>query len=105
MTQKKYTNINEFYAFYLTEHTNTMNRILHFTGIALLALCFIAAMLFHEVNFFLFMPVAAFGFSWIGHLVFERNKPSTLKYPFMSLLSDFIFFGDLLMGRQSFKAK
>ena len=102
---KKYNNINEFYEFYLTEHTNTTNRVLHFIGIALFALCFVTAMLFHNVWFFLMMPVAGFGFAWIGHLVFERNKPSTLKYPFFSFGSDFLFFGDILMGRQSFKVK
>jgi len=102
---KKYNSLKEFYPFYLTEHQNTMNRALHFIGISLLCLCFIASMLFHNVYFFIAIPFVAFGFSWIGHLFFERNKPSTLKYPFFSIACDFLLFGDIIMGRQTFKAK
>lgn len=105
MPQKKFHTLKEFYPFYLSEHRNTINRMLHFTGIALLGLCFITAMLFHDVLFFLLMPVTGFGFAWIGHLLFERNKPATWKYPFFSLAADFVFFGDIVMGRQSFKSK
>ncbi|SDZ89256.1 DUF962 domain-containing protein [Pedobacter hartonius] len=102
---KKYNSLKEFYYFYLTEHQNTINRALHFTGISLLCLCFIASVLFHNVYFFMAIPLVGFGFSWIGHQFFERNKPSTLKYPFFSLASDFLLFGDIIMGRQSFKTK
>jgi hypothetical protein len=100
--QKKYNSLKEFYPFYLSEHQNTMNRALHFTGISLLCLCFITSMLFHNVYFFIAIPFVAFGFSWIGHQFFERNKPSTLKYPFFNIACDFLLFGDIIMGRQSF---
>ncbi|CAM4046608.1 hypothetical protein SAMN06265348_101546 [Pedobacter westerhofensis] len=101
---KKYSSLKEFYPFYLSEHRNTMNRALHFTGISLLCLCFITSMLFHNVYFFIAIPFVAFGFSWIGHLFFEKNRPSTWKYPFFNLACDFLLFGDIIMGRQSFKS-
>lgn len=103
--QKKSLSVKEFYPVYLTQHQNTMNRILHFIGTGLFGLCFITAMLFHNVIFFAMMPVAAFGFSWIGHVVFEKNKPGKLKFLFFTLMCDFILFGDLMMGRQPFKLK
>lgn len=102
---KKYTSPKEFYPFYLSEHQNTVNRILHFTGVGLMGLCFITAMLFHVFIFFALMPVFGAVLPWIGHLFFEKNKPSTFKYPILSLIGDFMLFGDLMMGRQSFKSK
>ncbi len=105
MQVKKFNSLKEFYPFYLSEHQNTTNRFLHFFGTAIFCLCFIASMLFHNVRFFMFMPVALFGFGWTGHLFFERKKTSMLKYPFFTIACDFLFFGDVIMGRQSFKLK
>lgn len=102
---KKYNSPKEYYPLYLTEHQNSINRVLHFTGIALLCLCFVASMLFHNVNFFIAMPFVAYGFAFIGHQFFERNKPSTLKHPFLTIACDFLFFGDVVMGRQTFRVK
>ena len=102
---KKFNSLKEFYYFYLTEHQHTVNRALHFFGIALVCLLFIASMLFHNVYFFIAIPFVGFGLPWIGHQFFEKNKPSTLTYPFFSIASDFLLFGDIMMGRKSFKSK
>lgn len=104
-SQGKYRSVKEFYPFYLSEHQHTANRFLHFAGIALLCLCFITCVLFHNVYFFIAIPVVAYIFAWAGHQFFEKNKPATLKHPFYSIACDFLFFGDVIMGRQTFRAK
>lgn len=105
MTEKKFTSLKEFYPFYLSEHRNLTSRILHFIGTALVVLSFITAILFHDFRFFVAIPFLGYGFAWVGHFFFEKNKPATFKYPAYSLASDFILFWDLLSGKQSFKAK
>ena len=104
-TTKKYASVKEFYPIYLTEHQDTVNRALHCIGTVLAGLCFITAMLFHQFLFFALMPVIMFGLAWIGHTFFEKNKPSTLKHPLLSLLCDFQLAGDLIMGKQPFRVK
>ena len=95
---KTYT---EFYQFYLTEHKNKTCRVLHFIGTFLVfALAFLAVYLSESVLWF-FVPVLGYGFAWVGHFFFEKNKPATFKYPFWSLISDFRMFFDILMGRIS----
>ncbi len=103
MEEKKYKSLKAFYPFYLSQHKNTSSRILHFIGTGLVLLCFFTGFLFHDLRFFLATPILGYGFAWIGHYFFEKNKPATFKYPGYSLASDFILFYDLLMGKQTFK--
>jgi hypothetical protein len=99
----KFKSLKEFYPFYLSEHRNHTSRVLHFIGSGLAILCLFTALLFHNFWFFLAIPVVGYGFAWVGHLFFEKNKPATFKYPLYSLASDFILFFDLLSGKQPFR--
>jgi hypothetical protein len=101
----KFKSLKEFYPFYLSEHRNCTNRVFHFIGTALVLLCLLAALLFHQFSFFIAIPFVGYGFAWIGHLFFEKNKPATFKYPMYSVASDFLLFYDLLFGKQPFKLK
>jgi hypothetical protein len=105
MVQKRYRTLQEFYPFYLTEHQNTTSRVLHFIGSALAILCFLTGIFFHSYYFLIAIPFLGYGFAWVGHFFFEKNKPATFQYPIYSLVSDFILFWEILNGKQSFKAK
>jgi hypothetical protein len=102
MQEKRITSLKEFYPFYLTEHANSTSRILHFIGTGLVVIALIAGFLI-DYRFFIAMPFLGYGFAWVGHFFFEKNKPATFKYPFYSLASDFILFYDLLTRKQDFK--
>lgn len=105
MGDKKYKSLQEFYPFYLSEHQNTTSRILHFIGTALVILSLFGGILFHDGRFLLAIPFLGYGFAWVGHFFFEKNKPATFQYPGYSLASDFILFWELLNGKQPFKVK
>ncbi|WP_316841287.1 DUF962 domain-containing protein [Pedobacter gandavensis] len=105
MTEQKFKTLKEFYPYYLTEHTNLTSRVLHFIGTGLVILSVFTGILFHEWRFILATPFLGYGFAWIGHFFFEKNKPSTFKYPMFSLASDFLLFWELLTGNQDFKVK
>lgn len=105
MTEQKFKTLKEFYPYYLTEHTNLTSRVLHFIGTGLVILSVFTGILFHEWRFILATPFLGYGFAWVGHFFFEKNKPSTFKYPMFSLASDFLLFWELLTGNQDFKVK
>lgn len=90
---------SDFYPYYLREHSNVTCRRLHFIGtcgvISLLLLFFFTG----NPLVLVFLPLVGYGFAWVGHLGFEKNKPATFKYPFFSLLGDFRMFWDILAGR------
>ena len=102
MEEKKISSLKEFYPFYLKEHSNSVSRVLHFSGTSLVILLVPAAIYFKEAKILFLMPFVGYGFAWVGHFFFEKNKPATFKYPKYSLASDFILFWDLLRGKEKF---
>jgi len=101
----RYRSLKEFYPFYLTEHRNTTSRVLHFAGTSLIALWVALAVVRREPWWLVLIPVGGYGFAWVGHFFFERNRPATFQYPGYSLASDFILWWELLTGKRSFRPK
>jgi hypothetical protein len=102
MENKRISSLKEFYPLYLQEHSNSTSRLLHFIGTSLVLLLIPAALLFHDLRLLILIPFVGYGFAWVGHFFFEKNKPATFKYPAYSLASDFILFWDLLRGKEKF---
>ena len=61
-----------------------------------------AALISQEWLWLLGMPLAGYGFAWVGHFFFEHNRPATFRYPLYSLLGDWVMFKDMLIGRIRF---
>jgi hypothetical protein len=93
-----FKSLKEFYPYYLTEHLDQTNRILHFIGTSIVIMLGLTALITQTWSTFMFVPLAGYGFAWVGHFFFERNKPATFKYPVWSLMSDFIMYFDTLNG-------
>lgn len=95
----EFKSFSDFYPFYLREHSNITCRKLHFVGtagvIALLLLFFFTG----NLMVLAVLPFVGYGFAWVGHFGFEKNRPATFKHPFYSLLGDFKMFWDILTGR------
>jgi len=99
--EKKYKNLSEFYPFYLTEHQNLTSRILHFIGTSLFLIFLFTAIYTRNWFLLIWCPIVGYGFAWVGHFFFEKNKPATFTYPLMSLTSDFIMFWHIVTGQIS----
>ncbi|EMS32343.1 hypothetical protein C943_01070 [Mariniradius saccharolyticus AK6] len=100
--EARFKTLKEFYPFYLSEHMNPTSRKLHFTGTALLFVILGVAIYLGRFGLLWLIPIVGYGFAWVGHFFFEKNKPATFQYPFYSLASDFILFFELLTGKQKF---
>ncbi len=89
----------EFWPFYVDQHKNPMNRLLHVVG-TLLGVGLLVFSLGTEMYWLLaLVPVVSYAFAWVGHLYFEKNKPATWQAPLYSLLGDFKMLFLILTGR------
>lgn len=96
---RKYKSFWSFYPYYLTEHRDIKNRVMHFIGTALVIACFIAGIILQKWWLMLVIPFCGYGFAWVGHFFIEKNRPATFTYPLYSLGSDFVMFWHMLTGQ------
>lgn len=100
---QRFNSIGEFYPYYLGEHRKRSTRVLHFIGTAIIPVWIILAATTQNALWLVGIPLGGYGFAWVGHAFFEKNKPATFQYPAYSLASDFILFWHLLSGKEKFK--
>ena len=102
MSTERFQSFEEFYPFYITEHQNKTSRTLHFIG-TFIVLILVGYFIFSqkEAKFWIAVPLVGYGFAWVGHAFFEKNKPATFKYPLWSLRGDFKLFFEILLGKRS----
>ncbi len=99
---ERFNSFAEFYPYYLEEHRNPTCRRLHYAGSLLVLVVLGYALLSGQWLWLLALPVIGYGFAWVGHFAFERNRPATFQYPLYSLMGDWVMFKDMLTGRLRF---
>ena len=91
---QSFNSFDEFWAFYLRAHANPKTRALHIAGttlsIALLAaaLAALGSDRGSALPWLIGVALAGYGPAWIGHFVFEGNRPATFGNPLWSLVAD-----------------
>jgi hypothetical protein len=102
MSERRFTSFNEFWPYYLGEHSKPSTRMLHGVGSLLaigLAIAFIA------IGKWWLFPLAlipGYAFAWIGHFFIEKNRPATFTYPLWSFMGDWKMLVLMLTGRLKF---
>lgn len=101
-TMSRFASFREFYPFYLSEHSNRTSRRLHFTGSCGVLVLLGVAIWSRNGWWLLAALFCGYGFAWVGHFFFERNRPATFKHPFYSFAGDWVMFRDIITGRIKF---
>jgi len=96
---KEFQSFKAFYPFYLSEHSSKVSRGLHYIG-SLSVLGLLAyGLISQQFHLLFWLPLLGYGPAWIGHFVFEKNRPATFKYPLYSFMGDWVMLKDGLLGR------
>jgi hypothetical protein len=98
----QHTSFAEFYPFYLSEHSNRTCRRMHFLGSTLSLMCLAMLTVTGKTQYFLYALLCGYGCAWLGHFVFEKNKPASFKRPLYSFMGDWVMYRDMWRGRVSF---
>lgn len=103
--EKIHQTFRDFYPFYLSEHRNTTCRVLHFIGTSIVVVLIITMCLTRAWWLGWFIPLAGYGFAWVGHFFFEKNRPATFTYPAYSFAADWVMYAQLLSGKIGFSPR
>ncbi|KAI9332428.1 hypothetical protein DFJ73DRAFT_855656 [Zopfochytrium polystomum] len=119
----RFDSFTAFYPFYLGEHRNKISRRLHIFGTTIaniiLARAFLGKLakaasaivpsgaggLALEAGtsnrMIAFALVQGYFWAWVGHFVFEKNKPATFKYPVFSFMGDQTMWWEVVTGKRA----
>jgi hypothetical protein len=78
----------EFWQYYLEAHADWRSRALHYVGTLAAAGSLVIAVATLDWRWLVAAVVVGYGLAWLGHAVFERNRPATFSHPLWSLYSD-----------------
>jgi hypothetical protein len=87
---------------YLGEHRNRTCRRLHFLGSTLALVCLAMLLISGRPQYLLYGLLCGYGFAWLGHFVFEKNRPASFKRPLYSFIGDWAMYRDIWLGRIKF---
>ncbi len=95
----RFASFREFYPFYLGEHANRTSRRLHFIGSWGVLVLVAVAIVTGNAWWLPGALLCGYGFAWVGHFFFEKNRPATFQHPVYSFIGDWAMFKDILLGR------
>lgn len=102
MSTGRFSRFADFYPFYLREHSDRRNRRLHFIGSTLALVCLWKLFTTGALVWLLNALLCGYGFAWIGHFVFEKNRPASFSRPLYSFMGDWVMYKDIWTGKIRF---
>lgn len=91
---------DEFWPFYLGEHSREWTQRLHAVGTSCGLVCLLMVLPLTRNAAWVFLGFGAgYVFAWLSHGLIEKNRPATLKNPWWSFFADFEMLAMLLSGR------
>lgn len=84
----EFTNFEDFWRHYVTQHQHPGNQLLHVAGTLGAVACLGLSVYRSWLWLGALLPVG-YGLAWVGHFLIERNRPLTLTYPGWSLRADY----------------
>ncbi|CAN6581384.1 hypothetical protein ACFX13_033602 [Malus domestica] len=100
----KFRSLEEFWAFYMSQHSKPSTRRWHFAG-TLASLSFLLYSLLFDWRFLVCVPLSGYGLAWYSHFFVEGNIPATFGHPFWSLFCDYKMFALMLSGNMDREIK
>jgi hypothetical protein len=98
---ESFRTFDDFWPFYVREHSHPLNRALHFVGTTGVLACLGTALLTRSKVPLLAAPFMGYGLAWIGHFLVEKNRPATFRHPLWSLRADFVMYKKMWTGEMA----
>ena len=74
-----------------------------YEGLAMiLFFLYLSKLLTHNISRSAMILIVGYGFAWVGHFFYEKNRPATFIYPTYSLMGDFYLWYEIASGARKF---
>ena len=97
--RQQFGSMEEFWGFYLSQHSKPGTRRWHFLGTLASLACAVLAAAIGRAAILLAAPVLGYGMAWYSHFFVEGNHPATFGHPVWSFICDYRMFVLILTGR------
>ena len=101
MLGKYLISLQEFWPYYVREHSRSGTRWLHFIGNTNLFIWLILAVYYQSLPVALFAVISSYTFAWVGHFFVERNIPATFRYPLKAAICDLVMYYKMWRGEMN----
>jgi hypothetical protein len=98
MSDKPIENFEEFWPFYVREHSKKATRVFHFVGTSAGGIAGVAAIVLKRPSLIPLGLAVGYGAAWISHFFIEGNKPASFKYPLWSFKADWVMWSKMIAG-------
>ncbi len=95
----RFKSFEEFWPYYVKEHSKKSTRVLHFIGTTAAMACVAGGLLTKRRWLLAVAPFAGYGPAWVSHFFIEKNRPATFTYPLWSLKADLVMWSKMAMGK------
>ena len=99
MAKRELKSFEEFWPYYVAEHSQPATRALHAVGTTTALACAVGLIARGKWRWLPLALVPGYGAAWAAHFFIEKNKPATFDYPLWSFLADYKMIGLMATGR------
>lgn len=101
MSEREMKSFEEFWPFYVREHSQRGTRALHAAGTITATALLIGLAATGRWRWLPLALVPGYAAAWVGHFFVEHNRPATFKHPLWSFVGDYKMVALMLAGRMS----
>ena len=101
MQAPEFASFDEFFPYYVGQHSKPATRWVHFAGTHLGAALGVTGVVARKPALLAAAPVVAYGLAWFSHFAIEGNRPASFGHPVWSFLGDMRMLGMMWRGRDS----
>ena len=98
---QEFTGFEDFFPWYVGQHSKRATRWFHFAGTHLGATVAVAGVATRRPALLAGMPVISYSMAWFSHFVIEKNNPASFGHPLWSLRGDMRMLAMMWQGRDA----
>ena len=96
-----FADYDEFFPFYVGQHSKSATRWFHFAGTHLGFATGVTGIATRNPKLLAAAPVLAYGLAWFSHFTIEGNKPASFGHPVWSVRGDLQMLAMMWQGRNA----